>query len=108
MALCVALCVLFFATFNFKQTMARPQTAKGYPNISGTDFDGTYTHIYTYRKLGGMIHMTDFPPFYALPKHTYINFDPLKPHSYIDNWGLQGYTLFFLFLLKNINCGYSL
>ena len=24
------------------------------------------------------------------------------------NWGLQGYTLFFLFLLKNIDCGYSL
>ena len=30
------------------------------------------------------------------------NFDPLKP------WGLQGYTLFFLFLLNNIHCGYSL
>ena len=25
-----------------------------------------------------------------------------------ENWGLQGYTLFFLFLLKNIDCGYSL
>ena len=36
------------------------------------------------------------------------NFDPLKPHFYILNWGLQGYTLFFLFLLKNIDCGYSL
>ena len=24
------------------------------------------------------------------------------------NWGLQGYTLFFLFLLKNIDGGYSL
>ena len=31
------------------------------------------------------------------------NFDPLKPH-----WGLQGYTLFFLFLLKNVDCGYLL
>ena len=31
------------------------------------------------------------------------NFDPHKPH-----WGLQGYTLFFLFLLKNIDCAYSL
>ena len=30
---------------------------------------------------------------------TYLyNVDPLKPHFY--NWGLQGYTLFFLFLLK--------
>ena len=24
------------------------------------------------------------------------------------NWGLQGYTLLFLFLLRNIDCGYSL
>ena len=32
---------------------------------------------------------------------TYLyNFDPLKPHC-----GLQGCTLFFLFLLKNIDCG---
>ena len=23
-------------------------------------------------------------------------------------WGLQGYTLFFLFLPKNIDCGYAL
>ena len=27
------------------------------------------------------------------------NFDPFKPHFYTVNWGLQGYTLFFLFLL---------
>ena len=41
---------------------------------------------------------------------TYLyNFDPLKPHFYIAKLGcLQGYTLFFLFLLKNIDCGYSL
>ena len=40
---------------------------------------------------------------------TYLyNFDPLKPHFYIVNWALQGYTLFILFLLKNIECGYSL
>ena len=25
-----------------------------------------------------------------------------------NSWGLQGYTLFFLFLLENIDCGYSL
>ena len=36
------------------------------------------------------------------------NFDPLKPHFYIVKLGLQGYTLFFLFLLKNMDCGYSL
>ena len=45
---------------------------------------------------------------------TYLyNFDPLKPHFYTVivlysyTWG-GGYTLFFLFLLKNIGCGYSL
>ena len=36
-------------------------------------------------------------------------FDPLKPRFYIEKKrGLQGYTLFLLFLLKNIDCGYSL
>ena len=35
------------------------------------------------------------------------NLHPLSPHLYIVNWGLQGYTLFFLILLLNIVCGYS-
>ena len=40
---------------------------------------------------------------------TYLyNVDSLKPHFYIVKLGIQGYTLFFLFLLKNIDCGYSL
>ena len=33
---------------------------------------------------------------------------PLKPQCYIVKLGLQEYALFFLFLLKNIDCGYSL
>ena len=37
-------------------------------------------------------------------KHAYIILTPLNPILQ----GLQGYTLFFLFLLKNIDCGYSL
>ena len=36
-------------------------------------------------------------------KHACIYFDPLKPHFYTVNWGLQGYILFLLFLLKNID-----
>ena len=36
------------------------------------------------------------------------NFDPLKPNFYIVKLGFTGYKLFFLFLLKNIDCGYSL
>ena len=36
------------------------------------------------------------------------SFDPLKPQFYIGKLGFTGYTLFFLFLLKNIDCGYPL
>ena len=40
---------------------------------------------------------------------TYLyNFDPLKPHYYIVKLSLQGCILFFLILLKNIDCGNSL
>ena len=33
---------------------------------------------------------------------------PLQPHFYIVKLGLAGVFLFFLFLLQNIDCGYSL
>ena len=40
---------------------------------------------------------------------TYLyNFDPHKPHFYMVKLGFTGYTLLFLFLLKNIDCEYSL
>ena len=40
---------------------------------------------------------------------TYLyNIDLLKPHFYIVKLWFTGYTLFFLFLLKSIDCGYSL
>ena len=44
----------------------------------------------------------------ASRKHAYIKLTPLNPTFIQQNWGLQGYTLFILFLLKNIDCGYSL
>ena len=40
-----------------------------------------------------------------ITKTCLYNFDPLKPHFHIVK---LGFTLFFLFLLKNIDCGYSL
>ena len=43
-----------------------------------------------------------------ITKTCLYNVHPLKLTFYIVNWGLQGYKLFFLFLLKNIACGYSL
>ena len=36
------------------------------------------------------------------------NVYPLKPHFYIEKLGFAGVYLFFLFLLQNIDCGYSL
>ena len=45
---------------------------------------------------------------YLITKTYLYNFDPLKPHFYIVKLGFTGYTLFFLFLLRNIDCGYSL
>ena len=40
---------------------------------------------------------------------TYLyNSDPLKPHFYIVKLGFTGVYIIFLFLLKNIDCGYSL
>ena len=46
--------------------------------------------------------------YIPITKTCLCNADPLQPHFYIVNWGLQGYTLFVLFLLKNIDCGSSL
>ena len=36
------------------------------------------------------------------------NVDPLKPHFYIVKLGFTGVDIIFLFLLKTIDCGYSL
>ena len=36
------------------------------------------------------------------------NVYPLEPHFYITQPGYVGVYLFFLFLLQNIDCGYSL
>ena len=45
----------------------------------------------------------------SITKTCLYNFDPLKPHFYIIKLGFTGvYIIFFLFLLKNIDCGYPL
>ena len=44
----------------------------------------------------------------SISKTCLYNLDTFKPHFYIEKMSLQGYTLFFLFLLNNIECGYSL
>ena len=44
----------------------------------------------------------------AIRKTCPCNEYPLKPHFYIVKLGYAGVYLFFLFLLQNIDCGYSL
>ena len=47
--------------------------------------------------------------FDVVSSKTYLyNFEPFKPYLYKVNWDLQECALFFLFMLKNIDCGYSL
>ena len=46
--------------------------------------------------------------FLTSRKHAYIILTPLKPHFYIVKLGFTAVYIIFLFLLKNIDCGYSL
>ena len=46
--------------------------------------------------------------FSTITKTCLYNFDPLKPHFYIVKLGFTGVYIIFVFLLKNIDCGYSL
>ena len=46
--------------------------------------------------------------FVPIMKTRLYNFDPLKPYFYIVKLGFTGLYIFFLFLLKNTDCGHSL
>ena len=48
------------------------------------------------------------PLVHASWKQAYLILTPLNPTFIQLNWGLYGYKLFLLFLLKNIDCRYSL
>ena len=43
-----------------------------------------------------------------ITKTCLYNFETLKPHFYTVKLGFTGVYIIFLFLLKNIDCGYSL
>ena len=45
---------------------------------------------------------------YSSRKHVRVMYTPLNPTFVQQKWGTQWYTYFFLFLLQNIDCGYSL
>ena len=44
----------------------------------------------------------------SITKTCLYSFDPVKPHFYIVKLGFTGVYIIFLFLLRNIYCGYSL
>ena len=44
----------------------------------------------------------------TIMKPRLYNFDPLKSHFYIVKLGFTGVKIIFIFLHKNIDCGYSL
>ena len=46
--------------------------------------------------------------FFISGKHVREMYTPLKPHFYLVKLGYTGVNLFFLFLLQNTECGYSL
>ena len=46
--------------------------------------------------------------FQIITKTCPCNVNPLEPHFYIIKMGFAEVYLFFLFLLQNIDCGYSL
>ena len=48
------------------------------------------------------------PSLQPITETCLYNFDPFKPHFYIVKLGFTGCALLFLFLLQNIECGYSL
>ena len=54
-----------------------------------------------------VLHLLSWDHIFITKTRLY-NFDPLKPHFYIVKLGFTGVYLVFLFLLKNIDCGYSL
>ena len=43
-----------------------------------------------------------------ITKTRLYNFDPLKPHFYVVKLEFTGVYINFLFLLNNLDCGYSL
>ena len=45
---------------------------------------------------------------YSIRKTCLCHVHPLEPHFYIAKLGYEGVYVFFLFLLQNIDCGYSL
>ena len=87
-------------------------------SVSFCDSNASLTHpkYYWYLNVLSCIQKASNPHYLRIRvvwsessrKHAYIILDPLNPTFIQKNWGLQGCTLFFIFQLRNIDCGYSL
>ena len=68
---------------------------------------GVFTEKYIVKR--DSCRTSQLPIFKTVIRKTYpCNVYPLEPHVYIAKLGYAGVYLFFLFLLQNIDCGYSL
>ena len=76
-----------------------------------SDFFFDIVHVCT-EHMGGMpikfILSYEHFSCYFIMKTCPCNVYPLEPHFYVAKLGYAGVYLFFLFLLQNIDCGYSL
>ena len=63
---------------------------------------------WTYLSEESVVLLASHCPDFHIRKTCPCNVYPLKPHFYIEKLGYAGVYLFFLFLLQNIDCGYSL
>ena len=66
---------------------------------------GTFNDFPQYMLSGDNKKINDYP---CIRKTCPCNVYPLEPHFYVAKLGYAGIYLFFLFLLQNRDCGYSL
>ena len=66
------------------------------------------TYIFNYKNNNEYFGFGCNPDMQDIMKTYPCNVYPLEPHFYIVKLGYAGVYLFFLFLLQNIDCGYSL
>ena len=68
-----------------------------------------YNHSFNDTLTNDIVSVEQLGPDVCITKTCLYNFDPLEPRFYIVKLGFTRVNIiFFLFLLKNIDCGYSL
>ena len=99
--------IYFFSCFSTKTYVVSIRiyfSWSGYVSALNTCYHGDIRKLFSlYPVLSSAMKY----PLYITKTRLY-NFDPLKPHIYIVKLGFTGVYIIFPFLLKNIDCGYSL